>query len=100
MYDQISDIQRYEQVNPLLITMYYLPALIDALTYICEVEQGNSEDPVQDIEWYNSILYQLDQLQIEPKMINETGASVIAHKILKDVVNEALNSLSDLLVTE
>jgi hypothetical protein len=100
VYDQISDIQRYEQVNPLLITMYYLPALIDALTYICEVEQGNSEDLVQDSEWYNSILYQLDQLQIEPKKINETGASVIAHKILKDVVNEALNSLGDLLVSE
>lgn len=26
--------------------------------------------------------------------------TVIAHKILKDVVNEALNSLSDLLVSE
>jgi len=80
--------------------MYYLPALIDALTYICDVEQGNSEDPVQDSDWYNSIIYQLEQLQIEPKRINEIGASVIAHKILKDVVNDALNTLSDLLVSE
>lgn len=100
VFDKISDIQRYEQINPLLITMYYLPALIDALIYICEVEQGNSEDPAQDMEWYNSILYQLDQLLIDAKKINETGASVIAHKILSSVVNEALNSLSDLLVSE
>ena len=100
VFEQISDIQRYDQINPLLIMMYYLPALIDALTYICDVEQGNSEDPVQDSDWYNSIIYQLEQLQIEPKRINEIGASVIAHKILKDVVNDALNTLSDLLVSE
>jgi hypothetical protein len=100
VYDQISDIQRYEQVNPLLITMYYLPALIDALTYICEVEQESSENPVQDSEWYSSVSYQLDQLQIEAKEINNIGASVIAHKILKNVVNEALNSLSDFFVNE
>ncbi|WP_404332095.1 hypothetical protein [Mesobacillus maritimus] len=100
VFEQISYIQRYEQVNALLITMYYLPALIDALTYICEVEQGNSDDPVQDSEWYNSILFQLNQFQIDPKTINETGASVIAHKILGNVVNEALNSLSALLDSE
>ncbi|WP_077618313.1 hypothetical protein [Bacillus sinesaloumensis] len=100
VYEQISNIQRYEHINPLLITMYYLPALIDALTYIWEVEEGNNTDPAQDNEWYKSILFQLDQLQIDPKKINEIGASVIAHIILKDVVKEALNSLSDYLVME
>lgn len=96
VYEQVAEIQRYEQFNPLLVMLYYLPALMDALNYINQILDSD-EEYTEDYEWYTSILNQLEQLHIDPKKIDDLGASTISHKILKKMADEALHSLADLI---
>lgn len=90
-YDLVEELSRRDEVNALLISIYYLPALMEALIIIaCDEE---TDDSYEEYEWYKSLLIHLQKLNLDVKNINDLGIATVANKIFEEVAENALKSL-------
>ncbi|AQQ55605.1 hypothetical protein [Planococcus lenghuensis] len=94
-YNTIEELSRREEVNPLLISMYYLPALMEALIIVVE-EDSKSEDHFEDFEWYKSLELHLQRMNLSDSKVEELGLASISNMVLAEVFDKAIDSLSSI----
>lgn len=92
-YDTIEELSRREEVNPLLISMYYLPALMEALNIVAE-ENGEGEGEFEEYEWYKSLKMHLQRMNLNDSKVQELGLATISNMILAEIFDKAIDSLS------
>ncbi|MFJ7649234.1 hypothetical protein ACIQ1H_16965 [Lysinibacillus sp. NPDC097279] len=90
-YALVEELSLRDEINALLISIYYLPALIEALIIIASDEE--TVEPYEEYEWYKSLLIHLQKLNIDVQSIKNLGVATVANKIFEEVAENALKSL-------
>lgn len=100
-YKVVNKISSYEEVNPLLISMYYLPALMEALMIIVtdESDVDDNDDRYDEKEWYKSLQLHLKRMNITENEIKNEGFASISNKILAEIFDKAVNSLNSIYLS-
>lgn len=92
-YDTIEELSRREEVNPLLISMYYLPALMEAVNIVAEED---NEGEFEEYEWYKSLEMHLQSMNLNDSKVQELGLATISNMILTEIYDKAIDSLSSI----
>lgn len=95
-YNLVDELSRRDEVNALLISMYYLPALMEALIILASDEE--TDDYYEEFEWYKTLLIHLQKLNLDVKNINDIGISTVANKIFEEVSEKALKTLDEIFL--
>lgn len=92
-FHTIEELSRREEVNSLLISMYYLPALMEALIIVVK-EDSEGEGGFEDYEWYKSLELHLQRMNLNDSKVWELGLASISNMILTEIFDKAIDSLS------
>lgn len=92
-YESVEELSRRDEVNPLLVSMYYLPALMEALSLIVDEEADGNFD---EYDWFKSLQLYLQNLNLNENRVRELGLAAVANIIFADISNKAVNSLSSI----
>jgi len=95
-FDEINELRGYmgSQVDSLLVTMYYTPALVEGLYYIRDSMKDDTIHLIEEKLWYRSIERRLDQLKINiSSLTDDVNIPDLANKILDDANARALKTI-------
>lgn len=96
-YEEITDLRGLigSDVDQLLISMYYMPALIEGLYYIRDLIESDEIHFIESAVWYRSIAKRLETLGTYIEQLNqEDNLPNLAAHILDNVNERALESIS------
>jgi len=92
-YEIVEDLSRREEVNSLLVSIYYLPALMEALSLIIDEEtDGNFEE----YDWFKSLQIHLQKMKLNETRVKELGLATVANIIFAETSDKAVKSLSSI----
>ncbi|MER2108980.1 MAG: hypothetical protein ABS949_18800 [Solibacillus sp.] len=97
IYEEITNLRGFigADVDQLLITMYYTPALIEALYYVKDLIESEELYEIENTIWYRSIAKRLETLgkNIE-ELGHEDNIPNLAMHILDNINERALTSIA------
>lgn len=88
------------EADSILVAIYYIPALVEALYYIRNAYQTNDDTTIEEIRdtaWYKSIEVRLSALNIDITKLPEENLIGISHDIMKNPSKQAMDTLQLLL---
>ena len=98
-FDQINELRGYmgSQVDSLLVTMYYTPALVEGLYYMRDCLKYDEIHLIEEKVWYRSIERRMEQLKFNIHSLTEdVNIPDLANKILDDANARALNAIKQI----
>lgn len=101
-FDQLSYLHgtTSAKTDAILATMYYIPAIGEALYHIRAAYQSKDDswvEEIRDTAWYKSIEARLHHIKVNIDALPEQDLIGIAHEILDDPNKKAMNYLQELL---
>jgi len=95
-FNQINELRGYigSQVDSLLVTMYYTPALVEGLYYIRDCIKDDTVHLIEEKLWYRSIERRMEQLKFSAhSLADDVNIPDLANKILDDANARALYAI-------
>lgn len=98
-FEQINELRGYmgNQVDSLLVTMYYTPALVEGLYYTRDCMKDDTIHLIEEKLWYRSIERRMEQLKFDiHSLTDDVNIPDLANKILDDANTRALNAIKQI----
>lgn len=95
-FNQINELRGYigSQVDSLLVTMYYTPALVEGLYYIRDCIKDDTVHLIEEKLWYRSIERRMEQLKFSAhSLADDINIPDLANRILDDANARALYAI-------
>lgn len=100
MYEKVRELSQYPGINNILISMFYVPAVIHALKNVVSLDEDIQLQEYKDYNWYRTIEMKLRELKLGDELseINEEDIINLVHHLMENPYEKALSSIEELLM--
>lgn len=97
-FEELALLRKYSSlIDSILISMYYSPAITEALRDIKSRQDFGSIEEIHDSAWYKSIEKQLASKKVDLTKVDEEDLLFVSHVLLDDPNKKAIDALNELL---